>query len=123
MSELIRITRLRGFTRAKLTKSLSKADAAIEADKINEMSALISTLQNILTTLTDQNQQVLELIADNDVDEEIEVALDYEIKVEEMINSLRQCLDKKSPISKNTSNVREGDLSQLAEVLRKQNEV
>ena len=117
MDDLQKSRRRRGFTRTKITKTLQKARALIEEEPNDEIPAVIRCLEATAQTLAAQDREVLDLMDEKDAEEDIDTALQYELDIENMIDSLKKCLAPNAPIEKESAN------KELLEILKHQNEM
>lgn len=113
MADLAKSVKLRGFTRSKITKLINKAEELIQDHRENEIPAIIQSLEACAKTLAKQNDEVMELLPDADAEAEIDKVLEYELKIGNMINSLRN--------SQADSNEQKQLNAELVKILKQQN--
>lgn len=115
MDDLKSCKRNRGFTRTKITKTLRKAQTLIDEKLNEEIPAMIRCLESTAQTLASQDREMLNLIDDEDAEEDIEQALQYELEIGKMLSSLSKCLSLDLPVEK--------EAPELIDILKHQNEM
>ena len=115
MDDLKKRRRNRGFTRTKIAKTLLKAQTLIDDELNDEIPAMIRCLESTAQMLAAQDREVLDLIDDEDAEEDIELALRYELDIEKMLSLLSKRLTPNLPVEKETP--------ELIDILRHQNEM
>ena len=76
MCDLAKAKKSCGFTRTRITKTLSKCESILLDKNVNEVPALLKSLRSALDAVTSQNQEVLELLEESEVDDDIETSLE-----------------------------------------------
>ena len=115
MADSAKSIKLRGFTRSKITKLINKAEELIKDHRKNEIPAIIQSLEACAITLSKQNEEVMEKLDDADAEAEIDKVLEYELKIGNMISSLRK--------SQADSNEQKQLNAELVKILKQQNVV
>jgi hypothetical protein len=113
MADLATSIKLRGYTRTKVTKLVSKAEALLADHNEDEIPVIIESLESCAKTLAKQNDEVMKLLPDADTETEIDKVLDYELKIGNTINSLKKSLpsfDERKHLN-----------AELVEILKQQN--
>ena len=94
-SDYGRLVRLRGYMRAALTKLLKRAEKSIDSKVIdaNEAQNFIDLIVRKQKSVTECDDDILQCLAPDKVDDELESMNDYEYKSNEIIILLKSRID------------------------------